>query len=104
MVTVTFCYRPGVSFDQDYYLNKHMALGAEIMEPMGIRRLEVQTVIGTLDGPPAPYQRKAVLWFDSLAQAQAAMKLPLWKQAWDDIRNYYPETPSVVVAEAPWVK
>ncbi len=104
MVTVTVVYRPGVPFDQDYYLNKHMALGAQIMEPLKLRRLEVQNVIGTIDGGPAPYQRKAILWFDSLAQVQEALKMPLWQQAWDDMKNYTPETPQFVIATVPWLK
>ncbi len=104
MVSVTVVYRPGVEFDEDYYLNKHMALGADIMEPLKLRRLEVHKVIGTIDGTPAPYQRTAILWFDSLAQVQEALKTPVWQQAWDDMKNYTPETPKFVIATVPWLK
>ncbi len=105
MITLTICYRPGVRFDEDYYLHKHLAMAGEVMGSLGMQRVEVQKVMGTVNGTPPLYPMLATIYFESPRALDACLRNPMWSGAVADIKNYYhADGPDPVVASVPWEK
>lgn len=102
VIAVTFCYERDVALDDEYYFGRHLPLAESLMQPLGIRRIEVRRAIGGSGGAPAPHRILASLYFDSLAAYQAAMRLPSYQQAVADVANYYAGTPSIQISEVTW--
>jgi uncharacterized protein (TIGR02118 family) len=98
-VSVMYPSGEGKKFDYDYYVNKHMALVRNRIGGAGLRRLEVDRgVAGGAPGAPAPLACVAHLYFDSVADFQAAMK-PHGKELFADVPNFTDITPQVQIAE-----
>ena len=64
-ITVLYPNESGKKFDHDYYVNKHMTLVRQRLDPFGLRRTEVDKgVAGGAAGAPAPYIALGHLYFD----------------------------------------
>jgi uncharacterized protein (TIGR02118 family) len=58
----------------EYYLGPHLELSRRLLVPLGLVRTEIDRGIGSFPpGAPAPYHAVGHLFFDSLAQLEAAM-------------------------------
>lgn len=97
MIVATVCYKAGISFDEAYYLDKHMPMVSELLTPLGLKRTEVRKVLGTADGSPAPYQVVTSVYFDSMEAFQAATQTPQFKEIVTDISNFYQSQPDILV-------
>ena len=65
---------PGSRFDWEYYLGSHLVLADRLLTPLGMVRAEVDRGIGGFPpGAPAPYHAVAHLFFNTLAELQAAL-------------------------------
>jgi uncharacterized protein (TIGR02118 family) len=76
MIVVSVMY-PASSegtFDQAYYLEKHIPLVKERWGSLGLDSVQLLRGAGTPDGSPPPFQVMALLTFRSLADFQAAGK------------------------------
>jgi uncharacterized protein (TIGR02118 family) len=74
VVSVMYPAEPDGSFDQAYYLEKHIPLVKERWTALGLESVQLLRGAGTPDGSAAPYQVMALLTFRSLAEFQAAGK------------------------------
>lgn len=99
MVVVTAGYKAGVSFNEEYYRQNHMALVDRVLKPLGMDHQEIIKVMGMVDGSAAPYQLLANLYFDSLESFQAALQHPDTQQVFADIPNYYQGQPDLLLGQ-----
>jgi uncharacterized protein (TIGR02118 family) len=94
------CYKSGARFDEDYYVTRHLPLATSIMEPLGLRNMEVMRIGANPDGTMPPYQVIFSGFFDSVEQIQQAMASPGMQEILGDIPNYYDgSAPDVFVGE-----
>ena len=71
----------------------------EMLARTGLRRLEVDKgVAGGAPGAPAPFACVGHLYFDSVADFQAAMK-PHGKELFADVPNFTDITPQMQISE-----
>jgi uncharacterized protein (TIGR02118 family) len=100
MVLVTAMYpnEPGSSFNQDYYLQKHIPLVKERWGPMGLEDVRLVRGVGTADGNPAPYQVMALLSFRSMQDFQNAAGAHA-QEILGDIPNFTSVLPIIQISE-----
>jgi uncharacterized protein (TIGR02118 family) len=98
MVTATFLYKSEISFNEEYYLTRHLPLAEELLKPLGLRRLVAQKIQGLLDGTPAVHQYSTTLFFDSLEALQDFLQHPITQEAVQDIPNFYSGMPEIVIS------
>jgi len=73
-LSVLYPATPGSRFDWAYYLGSHLELAGRLLTPRGMVRVEIDRGIGGFPpGAPAPYHAVAHLFFNTLAELQAAL-------------------------------
>jgi uncharacterized protein (TIGR02118 family) len=92
------CYKPGVRFDEQYYLSTHVPLATAYFTRFGVTQVEVLRCYGLSDLPPA-YQVIITARFSSMAGLQQALAHPDLAQVLADVPNYYDGVPDVLVGE-----
>jgi uncharacterized protein (TIGR02118 family) len=98
-VSVMYPNGEGKKFDHAYYANQHMSLVHKRLDSLGLVRTEVDKgVAGGAPGAPAPYAAIGHVYFNSIAEFQAAMK-PHGKELFDDVPNFTNITPQVQISE-----
>jgi uncharacterized protein (TIGR02118 family) len=98
-VSVMYPNGEGKKFDHAYYANQHMSLVHKRLDSLGLIRTEVDKgVAGGAPGAPAPYAAIGHVYFNSIADFQAAMK-PHGKELFDDVPNFTNITPQVQISE-----
>jgi uncharacterized protein (TIGR02118 family) len=98
-VSVMYPNGEGKKFDHAYYANQHMSLVHKRLDSLGLLRTEVDKgVAGGAPGAPAPYAAIGHVYFNSIAEFQAAMK-PHGKELFDDVPNFTNITPQVQISE-----
>ena len=97
-VTVSYPAREGGRFDHDYYLNQHAALVRQLLEPHGLRNLQIDKALFDGAGKPPPVVASAQMLFDDLAAFKAAMGAG-GKALAADLVNYSDLAPVVLVSE-----
>lgn len=100
MIRVSVLYHGGddVSFDHDYYLNKHIPM---VAEKCGDKLKDVQVdrgIGGREPGSPAPFVAMAHLFFDSVEEFGAAFG-PHGETFSADVPNYTNTTAEVQISE-----
>jgi uncharacterized protein (TIGR02118 family) len=98
-VSVMYPSGEGKKFDHAYYANQHMSLVHKRLDSLGLIRTEVDKgVAGGAPGAPAPYAAIGHVYFNSIADFQAAMK-PHGKELFDDVPNFTNIAPQVQISE-----
>lgn len=97
-VTVSYPAVEGQRFDHDYYHTKHSALIRELLEPLGLRRLEMDQCLADGAGKPPPTVAAAHMVFDDLAAFKAGMAVA-GKALAADMKHYTDTVPTVVISE-----
>jgi uncharacterized protein (TIGR02118 family) len=95
-LTVLYPNRSGATFDEQYYLTRHVALVTELLAPY-LKGAAVEKGIAAL-GTPAPYIMVGHMWFESIEAMQTAMEIhgPALRA---DIPNYTDLEPLFQVSE-----
>jgi uncharacterized protein (TIGR02118 family) len=83
----------GTFFDQDYYLDSHMALVQRKLAPFGLKKLEIENGVNE----ETPYYAIGSLQFSSLQEYEAGFAA-VGKELIDDIPNYTDISPIVQVS------
>jgi uncharacterized protein (TIGR02118 family) len=99
MTVLRVCYRAGVPFNENYYFDTHIPMAAAIMGSLGVKKVEIVKVSGSVPGFTAPYQYVFSAYFDSPADLQRCMTDPTIGQVLDDVKNYYTGEQDVLVGE-----
>jgi uncharacterized protein (TIGR02118 family) len=99
MIRVVGFYRwkEGAMFDHDYYHSSHMKLTRELLQPLGLVRLESDRYL--LSKPPRDGDVVAAsnAYFESVETAQAAMA-SVGAQLMADVPKYTTLTPEIRLA------
>jgi len=89
---------PGRKFDMKYYIDRHMAMVHQLLDPIGLVRTEVDKGIGTdQPGALAPFVAIGHLYFNSMEQMQQSM--PHAKEMMPDILNFTDTQPQLQISE-----
>lgn len=99
VVSVMYPSGSGSSFNQDYYLQKHIPLVKERWSPMGMDEIRIVRGVGTPDGSPPPYQVMALLSFGSIKDFQNAAENHA-QELFADIPNFTNVQPVVQISES----
>jgi uncharacterized protein (TIGR02118 family) len=97
-LTVTYPNSEGSHFDQDYYVEKHLALCAELFAAHGFRGSVVKFGQGKSPGQAGLNHASVDLLFDSQEQMQAGLAAG-GKQIVADVANYTNIKPQMSFAE-----
>ena len=100
MVVVTVMYRngPDASFDESFYLQKHLPVVRERWSELGLKQSDVLKGIGQPDGTPPAYRMMALLTFGSLQDFRNAGKAH-GREIFADIPNFTNVQPVVQINE-----
>jgi uncharacterized protein (TIGR02118 family) len=100
MIVVSVMYPGGTegTFDEAYYLEKHIPLVKERWTALGLESVQLLRGAGTPDGSAAPYAVMALLTFGSLAEFQAAGKAH-GREIFADIPKFTSVQPVVQINE-----
>ena len=99
MTVLRVCYRQGAPFDEKYYFDTHIPMAGAIMRPLGMKKVEIVKVSGSVPGFAAPYQYVFSAYFDSPADLQRCMTDPKMGQVIGDVPNYFAGEQDVLVGE-----
>lgn len=97
-LSVVYPNAQGKRFDFGYYADKHVALAKKLLAPYGLVRIEIDKAISGPMGAPAPFACTGHLYFNAIADLQAAMQA----HAGDllaDIPNYTDIQPNIQISE-----
>jgi uncharacterized protein (TIGR02118 family) len=102
MISVIVLYpnEPGSRFDMDYYVNRHLKLVRERLEPMGLRTIRLITE-SALDSSASPqvYRLVADLRFDDMDATRLALSAH-GPETQADIPNFTDVAPVILIGEA----
>ena len=90
MVRLSVMYPPkaGAPFHWDYYLNTHLKLAHQLLDPRGLIKIEIDRGVGSFPpGVPAPYDAIGHLFFPSLEVMISALQ-DTAPQLIGDVPNY----------------
>lgn len=94
VVTVMYPSGDGATFDQDYYMNKHMTLVRERWGSHGLSDTKVMRGVPGPDGAAPAYTVMTTLTFGSMDQFKAAAAQH-GKEIFDDIPNFTNAKPTL---------
>ncbi len=98
-VSVFYPAKDGGKFDHEYYAKKHMPLVKARVGGLGLLRLEIDKgLAGGAPGAPAPFVCVGHLYFNSVADFQAAMKAH-GAELMGDVPNFTNIQPQVQISE-----
>ncbi|HTJ25347.1 MAG TPA: EthD family reductase [Candidatus Limnocylindria bacterium] len=100
MVTLIAMYPTSAPFDRTYYFATHMPLVEAKWKQHGLKKSEVQTVVGTGGaGGPSPYHVVTLLYFEDMAALQNAVASPEGAAVVGDIKNFFGGDPVLLISE-----
>lgn len=99
MIAITVCYKSGLPLDFQYYAGTHVPLVTQNLGPLGMRSAEIRKVLASGSGTTPPYQLIASLYFPDAQTFERATDDERWKAVVDDVKNFYPDMPDVLVTE-----
>jgi len=99
LVSVMYPGGSGSSFNQDYYLQKHVPLVKERWASMGLEDVRIVRGVGTPDGSSPPYQIIGLLTFRSMEDFQNAAAAHV-QEIMGDIPNFTNVQPVIQISES----
>jgi uncharacterized protein (TIGR02118 family) len=96
-VAVLYPNSEGSSFDVDYYINKHMPLVQDRLQPYGLLGWEVDAGLAGLDNAPAPFACIGYLLFTSQKEFHDGLA-KVGEELFADVPNYTNITPVVQIS------
>ena len=98
-VSVFYENNEDVRFDEDYFINSHIPMVAEKLNPLGLKDIVVEKgIAGGGPGQPALYQALAHMTFDSVETFQEAFGKE-GEGILADVPNYTDLKPIVQISE-----
>jgi uncharacterized protein (TIGR02118 family) len=99
MTVLRVCYKAGAPFDEKYYFGTHIPMAGAIMGPLGVKKVEIVKVSGSVPGFTAPYQYVFSAYFDSAADLQRCLSDPKIAQVLGDVPNYFKGEQDVMIGD-----
>jgi len=98
-VSVMYPNDPEQTFDQKYYIEKHIPLVKKSLENKGLKRVEIDRGISAADpNVPAPFVMIAHLFFNSVEEVHEGFKA-VGRDVQGDITNYTTIKPQYQISE-----
>ena len=97
-VTVMYEQKQGMKFDEDYFFNKHMPMVRDRLQPLGMKKVEVDRGISGGGGDPAPYILMAHMVFNSIEEFQKAFGQAR-EEISSDVPKYTDIKPRIQISE-----
>jgi uncharacterized protein (TIGR02118 family) len=98
LISVMYPDESASTFDEAYYLEKHIPLVRARWSSMGLEKVELVRGMGTADGSAAPYRVMALLWFRSMEDFENAGR-EHGPEIFADIPNFTNANPIVQINE-----
>ena len=98
LISVMYPDESASTFDEAYYLEKHIPLVKARWISMGLEKVDLVRGMGTPDGSAAPYRVMALLWFRSLQDFESAGR-EHGPEIFADIPNFTNVKPIVQINE-----
>jgi uncharacterized protein (TIGR02118 family) len=100
MISVMVLYpnAPGSHFDLDYYVNRHLKLVRDRLEPLGMRSMTFVEAATDLAAAPQAFRLVADLRFDDMAATQRALNAH-GAETQADIPNFTNVAPVILIGE-----
>lgn len=99
MIVLSFYYKQGVSFNEEYYFNSHIPLVNSEVFKMGVSKCDVKKFVTSADGSIPPYRFSFSLYFESQEALDSFFANPKLKDLQQDVQNYYAGHPDVFIEE-----
>lgn len=97
-VAVLYPNEPGNKFDMDYYLDKHVSLIKNLLNDLGLERVEVDKGIAGIEpGSAAPYVAIGYLYYENMDAFQKCMTKA--DELMSDIPNFTDIQPQMQISE-----
>ena len=97
-ISVMYPNAPAARFDWNYYLDKHMVMVHQMLDPVGLVRAEVDKGLGTAQpGSPAPFVAACHMYFGSMEDMQKCMSRG--PEMMSDIPNFTDSQPQIQISE-----
>ena len=97
-VSVMYPNDPNKKFDMDYYLNKHMPVLHEKLDPISLVKAEIDKGLGSRgENTPPPYRVICHMYFNTMEDFQKI--LPYEEELFADVPNYTNIEPVVQISE-----
>jgi uncharacterized protein (TIGR02118 family) len=98
-VKIHICYEntPSSTFDEDYFLNKHIPLVTSAFTPHGLSSIEVKILQPGLQGEEPPYKAITELAFENRQTLESCLKAA-GREVTMDVKNYTDIRPVSFVA------
>lgn len=97
-ITVSYPAQESARFDHSYYQQQHAQLIHQQLDAHGLRKLEVDQCLADGAGKAPQFVASAHLFFDDLAQFQAAFAAG-GKALNQDMANYTDITPVITISQ-----
>ena len=98
-VTVAYPNEQGKKFNWEYYINTHLPLAHEHLDPRGLIRLEVDKGVSAPDpSAPPPFVAFGYLTFNTVEEVHEAFKA-VGRPVMGDIRNFTDIKPTIQISE-----
>ena len=97
-VAVLYPNSEGSSFDVDYYINRHMNLVQDRLEPFGLLSWEVDAGLGGMDNARAPFACIGYMFFNSVEEFEKGIS-KAGEDLFADVPNYTNITPVIQISE-----
>ena len=97
-VSISYDNDAEASFDHDYYLDKHIPLLKKLMQPLGLKSVEVDRCVDGPVGKGSPAKAIVHMSFDDLDSALSALQQTA-KELTADVPNYTKLTPKVQISD-----
>jgi uncharacterized protein (TIGR02118 family) len=97
-VAVLYPNSDGTTFDVDYYINRHMQLVQNRLEPFGLLGWEVDAGLAGMDNSSAPYACIGYMFFNSVQDFHTGLE-KAGEDLFADVPNYTNITPVIQISE-----
>ena len=97
-VAVLYPNEEGKKFDMDYYLDKHVSLVKNLLNNLGLERVEVDKGIAGLEpGSPPPFVAIGYLYYEDMDAFQKCMTKA--DELMSDMPNFTDVQPQIQISE-----
>ena len=98
-VSLLYAAEDGKKFDMEYYINNHIPLVHQRLDPAGLIRSEVERGISSADpSAPAPFVAISVFYFNTADEVHEGFKTH-GREIMGDLPNFTDISPQVQISE-----
>ncbi len=97
-IAAVYPFQSGKKFDLDFYLNSHLPMVRKKFGPFGLKKIEVDKGVESLNGGASPFFAIGYLYFDTLENFRQGFKA-VGAEIVARIATYTDVTPMIQIGE-----